>query len=840
MPTDPPEGKLTVPPAMKGVVVERDELERNVALSRLKQRLFDHNVAVKIGRYHLLEIVGQGGMGVVWGAWDPELDRRVAIKLVKPSLAAARDRILREGQALAKLSHPNVVPIYDVGLVDEQVYLVMEWVRGESLRTYAATPRSASAMVEVYRQAGEGLAAVHAAGLVHRDFKPDNAMRGNDGRVRVLDFGLAQTEDADRGAGTPRYMAPEQRAGEAVSASSDQYAFCVSLRESLGTVPAWIEVIVARGTQTDPAARFPSLPELLRALGRDPAKLRRRRVLAVFGVAALGGAFVVGHAVTNAPDTCAGSEREIAATWSAPARAKVTSHLHDDEQATRAVRDLDGYATTWSGTHRAACEAHHRGELTATLYERRLSCLARSKAALGAVAELLSTVSDDNVANALLAAHSLPDARRCADSDAAQIAPPPATAAVGVEIASAAVERARVLAIAVDPSAETVAAAAVRSAETTQYAPVIARALLVQGRAAIAFDHEGADRSLARAVQLAIESGDDATAIEAFARLVYAAKQGKPVDGLSLIEPMAARAGALGVFGRALLYNNLATSKLSHGDLQGARELLEKAHRELPEDPTQIDIELVCVRQNLAVVATSSMEREREFGAAADTFERVLGPTHERTLDARMIHGFVTDNGPLARERLGAACANFRRSQPHLNASIAWCEFELAWLLDEIDDDPGTTAAMEIATTDPQHADRKLAAIATAYLRARSAAREEARRGISDLLAIGDTLAAVNAIPERLVAADAYTAAARGAEHIGDAGGAASAWSSALAMLERDHHPMYQRHLARARAAVAKTLAPSQPDEASRLAKLARDWYTAAGGYDAMVRALPP
>jgi serine/threonine protein kinase len=191
----------------------RDRLDRDVALSKLKQRLFDRAVAVKIGRYHLLEVVGRGGMGVVWGAWDPELDRKVANKLVKPSLASARDRILVEGQALAKLSHPNVVPIYDVGVFDEQVYLVMEWVRGASLRAYAAASHSVREIVAVYRQAGDGLAAAHAGGLVHRDFKPDNAMLGDDGRVRVLDFGLAQLEDGDRGAGTPRYMAPEQRAG---------------------------------------------------------------------------------------------------------------------------------------------------------------------------------------------------------------------------------------------------------------------------------------------------------------------------------------------------------------------------------------------------------------------------------------------------------------------------------------------------------------------------------------------------------------------------------------------------------------------------------------------------
>src|SRR5205823_4758556 len=127
---------------------------------------------------------------------------------------------LAEGQALGKLSHPNVVPVYDVGVVEDQVYLVMEWVQGTTLRAYAGSPCSRRELIEAYRQAGEGLAAAHRAGLIHRDFKPDNAIRGDDGRVRVLDFGLARSdgdggvESVKRLAGTLRYMPPEQAAGD--------------------------------------------------------------------------------------------------------------------------------------------------------------------------------------------------------------------------------------------------------------------------------------------------------------------------------------------------------------------------------------------------------------------------------------------------------------------------------------------------------------------------------------------------------------------------------------------------------------------------------------------------
>src|SRR5688572_860050 len=176
-----------------------DDLALNVAQARIAAKLFGAATEVTVGRYKLLELVGRGGMGVVWGAWDPELERRVAIKLVDHLRPDARERIVDEARALAKLSHPNVVPVYDVGVVDERVYLVMEWVAGETLREHLRERRTVRAIVDIYTQAARGLGAVHAAGLVHRDFKPENAMIGRDHRVRVLDFGLARGDlDEDR------------------------------------------------------------------------------------------------------------------------------------------------------------------------------------------------------------------------------------------------------------------------------------------------------------------------------------------------------------------------------------------------------------------------------------------------------------------------------------------------------------------------------------------------------------------------------------------------------------------------------------------------------------------
>ena len=210
-----------------------------------------------VDRYVILTAIGQGGMGVVFAAYDPELDRKVALKLLLPAAqtdehADARTRLLREAQALAQLSHPAVVAVHDVGTVGDQVWLAMEFIDGVTLARWIKQTRPWRAVLEVFRRAGEGLAAAHAVGLVHRDFKPENVMVGADGRVRVMDFGLARADGpslslpprsdlrvsssalraevtvAGAVLGTPAYMAPEQWLGGATDARTDQFAFCGS------------------------------------------------------------------------------------------------------------------------------------------------------------------------------------------------------------------------------------------------------------------------------------------------------------------------------------------------------------------------------------------------------------------------------------------------------------------------------------------------------------------------------------------------------------------------------------------------------------------------------------
>jgi serine/threonine protein kinase len=297
------------------------DLANDILAARNRERSPDvepshsSDLPAKVDRYVVTEKLGGGGMGVVYAAYDPELNRKLAIKLVLPmasdsaSASERRVRLLREAQAMAQLSHPNVIAIYDVGTLGEQVFLAMEHVEGRTLTQWLSLEkRHWREIVNIFVQAGRGLAAAHAAGIVHRDFKPDNVLVGDDGRVRVLDFGLARaaqadgsesesaddrvrTVSADAGMlrltvtepgkliGTPAYMAPEQLMGQPGDARSDQFSFCVALYQGLYRelpftgetaesirVPARLRKVLLRGLSAAREDRFDSMDSLLREL----------------------------------------------------------------------------------------------------------------------------------------------------------------------------------------------------------------------------------------------------------------------------------------------------------------------------------------------------------------------------------------------------------------------------------------------------------------------------------------------------------------------------------------------------------------------------------------------
>jgi hypothetical protein len=270
---------------------------------------------MKVGRYVIDRRLGAGGMGTVYAAHDPELARNVAIKILHPNLAHQRALLLGEARTVAKLRHRNIVTVHDVGTHDDGLFIAMELLEGPTLRAWLATKRSWDELADAFGQAGRALAAAHAAGVVHRDFKPDNVLLDRDGRVVVTDFGLARILGNDRrtppdlrvsaaGAilGTPAYMSPEQFRGEKADERSDQFSFAVALFEAAfekmpfrgntfdelrdnvlagvpadspdGRIPSRCRAAILRALSGEPAARFASIDALLREL--EPVSRRRR------------------------------------------------------------------------------------------------------------------------------------------------------------------------------------------------------------------------------------------------------------------------------------------------------------------------------------------------------------------------------------------------------------------------------------------------------------------------------------------------------------------------------------------------------------------------------------
>ena len=403
-----------------------------------------------LGRYTVKARLGAGGMGEVYVGHDPELDRDVALKVLRPGFAGpspeSRARFQREAQAMAKLNHPNVVVVYDVGAIGEQVFIAMELVRGPTLASWIADgPHGWREVVDVFVQAGRGLEAAHAADIVHRDFKPANVILGDD-RVRVADFGLArsfgESDPATRQAagtlldqtltqtggavGTPKYMAPEQREGRAVGALADQFAFCVALDEALvgARVPRSISALVARGMEPDPEKRFPSMTALLAELGRDRARLRRF-AFATLGVIALAGSGVVAMRLSRA-EPCADPSGRIAAAWD-PARkaavhaAFIATNVPYAEDSWRTVSGvIDRYAASWIDEADAACRATRvESRQSDTLMDLRMACLDQKKAVLADLTALWSRGMDAAaIEQATAGVTKLPSLAPCADARA--------------------------------------------------------------------------------------------------------------------------------------------------------------------------------------------------------------------------------------------------------------------------------------------------------------------------------------------------------------------------------------------------------------------------------------
>ena len=437
----------------------------------------------KVGRYVLREQLGRGAMGVVYAAWDPELDRAIAIKLLRPDLGdrasgVARARLIEEGRAIAQLAHPNVVAVHDVGEVAGGVFIAMELVDGGSLASWAAD-KTSDEIIAAVEQAARGIAAAHRAGIVHRDVKPANLLVGKDGRVRVVDFGLAQRPEAEPSldgviVGTPLYMAPETIAGADADARSDQYGLAASLYEALARakpftartlaqlarekqartlakprrrVPPRVLAAIERGLQPDPAARWPSLDLFADRLA---SHVHRRRRYAIYATAATSLA-AVGFAAAviasrGASDRCGHGAEQLAEVWN-PARAAVLRAALG-EAGNAVTSRFERYGDTWTAGYRRVCEATHvRGEQSDALLDVRMRCLDARRHQLDALATVLATRTDrETRANAVAAAESLSPVTDCDRTQSlATIVQPPPQLARAVAAADAIVDEAEAL-----------------------------------------------------------------------------------------------------------------------------------------------------------------------------------------------------------------------------------------------------------------------------------------------------------------------------------------------------------------------------------------------------------
>ncbi len=397
-----------------------------------------------IGRYVVLETLGQGGMGIVVAAYDAKLDRRVALKVLRQHASSDPEnhaRMLREAQSLAKLSHPGVVSVYDVGELRGRIFIAMEFIDGPNLRRWShEQTRTPQEIIAVFRDAARGLQAAHDAGIVHRDFKPDNVLIGSDGRARVTDFGLALKADVEVEAslsdsvstsgrltetgmvmGTPAYMPIEQHVGHITDARSDQFSFCVSFYEALYgvrpfvgntaneyclsirraeippppsgiSVPRRVHRAILKGLSAKPDDRHPSMRVLRRAI-TPRARSKRTWVLGGLGGLAIGASVV---AVVDSPSRpCSSFDERVAEVYDGEDKRRIlaaftNTELPYSQDAFDATSDaLDDFGQRWTEAARSACLASERGEQSDRMLDLRMHCLDRARSRLSATVQVL-------------------------------------------------------------------------------------------------------------------------------------------------------------------------------------------------------------------------------------------------------------------------------------------------------------------------------------------------------------------------------------------------------------------------------------------------------------------
>lgn len=594
-----------------------DELDAAHALARVRRAMFGRGSGgIQLSRYLLQERLGSGGEGAVYAAHDPELGRRVAVKLLSrgDSGREVHERLLKEARTLAAINHPNVVSVYDAGEYDLEeegmgrgVFTVMELLQGDTVDAWVASQTPPlSALLDAFVQAARGLQAVHEAGLVHRDIKPQNILVSTTGRVVIADFGVAEygestdhVMDSQRldahESGTPRYMSPEQRAGRPPNARGDQWSFCATLWAAIfgappphpenlkdkappggfpdtPRVPRHVRRVLMRGLSPNPTARYPSMAALIDRLDRRRVQRRRTyQLIAGGGLVGVGLALVA--SLTGSP-RCEDASALLKEAWN-PARANRIEAITTPELRTT----LDDYATKWIRARKQSCrDSRARDEATRRKSAAGLACLERGLRSFRVTVDVLLDPHPAVMASADNLVARLPDHTQCLENPPAVLNPPSPTppeisaALFRTSIISSAGEHDEALDLLneMDPRDLTPSSAA-------RWHGVRSRIHMRRGETA------KAEADMYEASRMAVEGGDEDFAVRVLIDLAHAVGQesSRLGEASRILAQAAARTEAanLGADTRASLHLEEGNLRISADEFEEAREKFETVRK---------------------------------------------------------------------------------------------------------------------------------------------------------------------------------------------------------------------------------------------------------------------
>jgi eukaryotic-like serine/threonine-protein kinase len=666
----------------------------------------------RVGPFEIDRPLDAGGMGIVYAAHDARLDRHVALKCVRERRGRS-DQLLLEARTMAQLAHPNVVAVYDVIDAHGQIFLAMELVVGRSVRRWLdAAPRGWKPVVDVFLAAGAGLAAAHAADIIHGDVKPANMMFGDDGRVRITDFGLSSSGSGDAHEpagprGTPVYMAPAQRDGAPCDALGDQYAFCVSLHEAIfGTLPGLargkqprlpraLRRILTRGLAADPRERYRSMSLLLRDL-RATRSTRRRWMLAAASVTAVIVALaygIGGHRVEER--MCEAAAPTLTSPWNEEARWLVrrsfeqTKLPYAPQILSRVEANLDGWTGAFEAARHQICEpGWFQRETPLERFSTQLSCLEdRAREARALVSVLRDAADATTVLNAITATEQLAPLARCATQPAQR--PVPAVSAAWQQLSDQLARAHALMASGRSRDALPVNQALVKAAEAAGDPKLQSAALVSLGaNQAKLSDYEAAGANLMQALHLAELVQDDRLRAQAWVNLIQNEYgRGHHDQVVFLKAPALGAAERVGdIFLQTEILLNVGGSLSQLGKTREAQPLFEQAVELRRQRYGAQDARVASALSALG--NAYAMQGNLEAGVTAHrqavaTGEAALGPSHPTV---GTLHGNLGDDylygleaeAAVAELEKAAAILEAANGSKHRNVASALTDLGLA------------------------------------------------------------------------------------------------------------------------------------------------------------------